>query len=226
MSQERIDLIIPVRAGSKGILNKNLLKINGISLVERSFNMLKACKLIDNIIISTDSPEIKLIFEKEKNVIIHDRPKILASDKASTESVVEDVIHKIKNLNEFLGFYQVTNQFLKSEDIDGSIKMLIENKYNSLFTSYKCHSFIWEKKNFSFEGVNHSPLKKRKRRQEIREQYLIEDGGLYCFNKNLFLKNKNRFIEPVGSFITNNSFIVEIDEKNDLEITRKLLKNE
>ena len=168
MSQERIDLIIPVRAGSKGILNKNLSEINGISLVERSFNMLKACKLIDNIIISTDSSEIKLIFEKEKNVIIHDRPKILASDKASTESVVEYVIHKIKNLNEFLGFYQVTNQFLKSEDIDGSIKMLIENKYNSLFTSYKCHSFIWEKKNFSFERVNHSPLKKRKRRQEIK----------------------------------------------------------
>ena len=50
--------IICARGGSKGLKNKNLKKINGLSLVAHSVLMAKKIKIIKKIIVSTDSKRI------------------------------------------------------------------------------------------------------------------------------------------------------------------------
>ena len=52
--KKKILAIIPARSGSKGIKNKNLKKINNISLVGHAIECLKKIKEIDYIHISTD----------------------------------------------------------------------------------------------------------------------------------------------------------------------------
>ena len=56
--------IIPARANSKGIPQKNLQKINGISLVENTIKIAKKSKKISRLILTTDSEKIAKIGKK------------------------------------------------------------------------------------------------------------------------------------------------------------------
>ena len=57
--------IIPARSGSKGLLNKNIRKINNKPLIHYVINDAKKSNLIDKIVVSTDSIKIKNILAKK-----------------------------------------------------------------------------------------------------------------------------------------------------------------
>jgi CMP-N-acetylneuraminic acid synthetase len=75
--------LICARGGSKGIKNKNLLKINNISLVGRSILQAKKCSLINKIYISTDSTKIAELAKRYGALVPFLRPKKLSGDKIS-----------------------------------------------------------------------------------------------------------------------------------------------
>ena len=60
--------VIPARAGSKGLPNKNLQFIGAESLVERVINKAVDSGIFDEIILSSDSEEILQIGTK-KNIV-------------------------------------------------------------------------------------------------------------------------------------------------------------
>ena len=69
-------VLIPARAGSKEIKNKNLKKLGPRTLVEHTF--ITACKIknIDDIILSTDSKQIIRLSKKHKKIqTLFIRPK-------------------------------------------------------------------------------------------------------------------------------------------------------
>ena len=55
---KKIVAIIPARKNSKGIKNKNLIKLNFFPLISYSIDYAKKSKLIDRIFVSTDGKEI------------------------------------------------------------------------------------------------------------------------------------------------------------------------
>ena len=57
----KILAVIPARAGSKGIPNKNIRIISGHPLIYYSIKNALASEFITDIIISTDSSEVKII---------------------------------------------------------------------------------------------------------------------------------------------------------------------
>ena len=56
--------IIPARAGSKRIKNKNIKLFRGKPIIYYSINAAKKSKIFQKIIVSTDSEKIKKISEK------------------------------------------------------------------------------------------------------------------------------------------------------------------
>ena len=62
--KKKIVAIIPARKGSKGIKNKNLIKIIGIPLIKFSIDYAKKSNLIDKIFVSTDGDKISKISKK------------------------------------------------------------------------------------------------------------------------------------------------------------------
>ena len=54
----RILTVIPARGGSKGISNKNLQLVGGISLVERAYKCASISKYASDIYVSTEDLEI------------------------------------------------------------------------------------------------------------------------------------------------------------------------
>mgnify|MGYP001164150906 FL=1 len=94
--KKKVLCVIPARKGSKGLRNKNIKKLNKIPLIAWSILTAKKCKLIDEIIVSTDCPKISKIAMKYGANAPFIRPKKLATDKASSFSVLKHAIDFFK----------------------------------------------------------------------------------------------------------------------------------
>lgn len=70
---------IPARGGSKGIKNKNILKINKKPLIFYSIDISKKIKLINETYVSSDSNKI-LKISKDLGAKIIKRPKKISED--------------------------------------------------------------------------------------------------------------------------------------------------
>ena len=72
--------LIPARHGSKGIPKKNIIKFRNKPLLAHSIEYAKKCKLINDIIVSTDSKEIAEIANSYGARTPFLRPKIFSGD--------------------------------------------------------------------------------------------------------------------------------------------------
>ena len=88
--KKEILVIIPARGGSKRISNKNIRNFLGKPLIAHTILQAKSNKLIDRVIVDTDSPKIASVAKKYGAEAPYLRPKHLAGDKAQ---VVEAIIH-------------------------------------------------------------------------------------------------------------------------------------
>ena len=71
--------VIPARAGSKSIKNKNLLPYRGIPLVRHSIELAKKIEQISNVFVTTDSEDIINIANSLGAVAVR-RPKYASGD--------------------------------------------------------------------------------------------------------------------------------------------------
>ena len=173
---KRIVAIIPARKGSKGIKNKNLIKLLGIPLINYSINYAKKSKLIDRIFVSTDGEKISQT-SKNFGAEVIKRPKKYASDTASSDSAVVHAIKFIKQKLEYefdiVVFLQPTTVLRKIGELDQAIKMLVKRKLDTVFSSVDYQSFLWSRLKKNLKPNNFNP-QKRKRRQNI---YTINESG-------------------------------------------------
>ena len=84
--------IIPARSGSKGLIGKNIKLLLGKPLICWTIESALSSKNIDLVLVSTDSEEIANISINCGAEVPFIRPLNLASDEATTFSVVEHAI--------------------------------------------------------------------------------------------------------------------------------------
>ena len=130
--------IICVRKNSKGIRNKNLLKINNLRLIEISFKQAKNSKIVNKIILYSDSEQMIKIANKLGFDLVIKRPKFLAKDKSGKVDVIKHALLKAEKY--FNDTYQnifdldVTSPLRNIKDIKQSLKIFINKKANNLIT--------------------------------------------------------------------------------------------
>ena len=118
---------MPARGNSKGIKNKNLKKIKGLSLVEHAGNVLKKISWIDYSIISSDSDKIIEAAKKSSLECIFKRPKNISGHRISDHSVM---IHALKAVEKS-----------KKDDKDISENSLLNSTVASNLDHYKVCPF-------------------------------------------------------------------------------------
>jgi CMP-N,N'-diacetyllegionaminic acid synthase len=215
--------IVPARKNSKRIKNKNLIKFKNVTLVENTLKQIDKIKDISLSVISSDSNKILNYSRKIKNCIPIKRPKNISTDQSSTEEVIYHVITDLEKKRFFVEniiLLQVTSPLRSIKDIKNSIKQYKREKLKSIFSCYLKKSFIWKKKNNSFNSISYDH-KKRIKSQNMKNLY-FENGAIYIFNLNQFKKEKNRIMKPFGIFTMTEKNSLDIDTKEDLEILKKL----
>lgn len=222
--------IIPARAGSKGIKNKNLVKIKNKPLIQYTIDVAKKLSKHCEIVVSTDSPKIKKICIKNELEFYGLRPKRLSSDTALTKDVVMYEVKKIeKKLNKkFYGILllQPTCPIRDYKKLMKSMQILKNEKFNSVVSVADVgatHPFRMKKivngylKNYmNFKTENMAP------RQNLPKVF-IRSGSFYIIQRNYFFKKKSLVGDRCYGYKLNGLETTNIDNINDLLFLKLLL---
>lgn len=218
--------IIPVRKNSKGIKNKNLLKINNLSLLERTILISKNSKFIDKTFVTTDCMQMQKTAQKHNVSLMGLRPKKLSTESALTIDVVKYVIKKTKLKDVYILLLQVTSPFRTIKLTNVFLNKFNKNKRASSSVSvsffdnpHPCKAQKiengWIKSFLGFESM--VP------RQSL-PKVLSLNGLFYIANSKQILKNKTFFSKYTLPFIVNNDYKLNLDTPNDLVLLRNQLK--
>lgn len=117
------------RGGSKGVPGKNVKELQGIPLIGHTIQQAKASVYLDELIVSTDSPEIARVALEFGAKVPFMRPEALATDTSSKWPVF---IHALEAMEALLGVeidylvdMDVTVPLKLTEDIDRAIELAI-----------------------------------------------------------------------------------------------------
>ena len=128
---KRVLCLVTARSGSKGLKNKNILKLGRHPLLAWPISAARKSKIVDDIIVSTDCEKIARIARKYKAEIPFLRPKYLARD---TSLSIDVILYNIKRLDkdfnrkyDYIVLLEPTSPFTSTKDIDTSLKLLISN---------------------------------------------------------------------------------------------------
>lgn len=228
-NKKKIICIIPARAGSKGLKNKNILNFNSKPLIATTIEYAKSCKRIDEVIVTTDSKKIANIANKFGAKTPFIRPKDLANDLSTTEETLQHALlkyEKIKKIKfDFCIYLSPCDIFRKSYWLEKSIdKMLNNPKLESVFVAYETHKNFWEYKNGKWVRVKN--WMKNYSSRQIRNKIYREDTGLLSISKSSLWRKGKRIGNNVDIIINNDELSsIDIHEKKDLKLANLIIKN-
>lgn len=128
MATRRI-AIIPARAGSKRIKNKNIKPFFGKPILAYAIECAKATKLFDEIVVSTDSAHIAAIAQEFGALTPFVRPQSLSGDKVATLPVISHALKELDAKEQDLAccIYPAT-PLLESQHLQNAYNLLVRHK--------------------------------------------------------------------------------------------------
>ena len=219
------DAIIPIRSGSKGIKNKNLINFQGDLLVNYTLKKLLKIKDIKRIFVLTDSENYKSkILRNNKIDLNYDRPRRLSGDNSSVNALIKDFLRKEgkkKNIQKIL-FFQVTAPLISIREIKKTIKFIKDKKMNSLIhvsemiePPYECIT----KKGYGWKLLTNKYVTNR---QNFKKYYFIT-GSMYYFTRNFFFKAKRVYNVKTYAYEVDKINFVDINTAFDYENAKLLI---
>jgi len=209
--------LVPLRGGSKSIPDKNIRQIAGKPLCAWVLEAACLSGVFDKVIVSTDSPKIAAVVQGlNLPVEILDRPAELATDEASTESVMK---HAAQVLDfDVLATIQATSPLVLPEDFQKAYNIFKSGCYDSLLSAVRTKRFFW---NEDGTALNYTP-QQRPRRQDFSGS-LMENGAFY-FTKRSVLEHTNcRLGGRISIYEMSAESAVEIDEQEDWALVERAL---
>ena len=227
MMNKRYLCVIPARAGSKGIKNKNFLKINKKPLIQYSIDTAKKLQKYCDIVISSDSKKIKKICVSNKIEFNGLRPKYLSDDNVETYKVVRYELSKAEKLKNTIYkgilLLQPTCPIRDKKKIIKAFKILDNSKFDSVVSVTSVGSMHPERmKKFKKKYlVNYLGGKKENMlpRQKLPDVY-IRSGSIYLTTRDSLIKNKSLVGKKCYGLVIDGLESVNIDTKDDLELLK------
>jgi N-acylneuraminate cytidylyltransferase len=225
-SINQLDVLIPARGGSKGLVRKNALDFNNHPLIAWTIKNAMGSKCVSEVFVSTDCDEIASISEKFGAVVIR-RPSSISCDTSSTEEAVEHFLNFAPDSKiETMCLLQCTSPIRRTNFIDDFFSLHASGGYNSSLSVFKSHRFFWKLDKFGQASATNYEPSARPRRQDFEKEKTIyeETGSGYIFSKKGFLQNKSRLFGRIGLFETMWAESFEIDTKSDFLVLEKIHK--
>ena len=223
---KKILAIIPARAGSKGIKDKNIIDLKGKPLISYSIESALKSKYIDKVVVSTDGESIASVAKEYGAEVPFLRPKHLASDTSKT---IDAVIHCVEEIQKLEGNYdymvllQPTQPLRQSWHIDEAIELIEKKEEKALvsISKVKDHPILMRTIDENGYANNLIQESSTKRRQDFSDYYKV-NGALYI-NKIDYLDINTSLNDNNLVYIMDSKYDVDIDELLDLHIAELVL---
>ncbi|GAB6189623.1 acylneuraminate cytidylyltransferase family protein [Marinitoga arctica] len=226
---KRFLAIIPARGGSKGIKNKNIIKLNNKPLINYTIEAAKESKIFDEIMVTTDSDKISKIAKECGAKIPFLRPAELSTDTANSKDVILHTLNYYINRNinfDYFMLLQPTSPLRKSEDIINAVELLFKKCANSIVGVCEVeHSPLFSNtlpEDLSLSNFIKEEFK-NKRRQDLPKFYRI-NGAIYISKISHFIKTQDFYSEKSYAYIMPKERSIDIDNYIDLKLAEILME--
>lgn len=233
----KIISIIPARSGSKGIKNKNIVKINSKPLIYFTIKQSLKTKLIQRTIVSTDSKKIAKISRKYGAEVPFLRPKSISNDTAKDYSFFSHLIKWLKKNENYTPDLIVqlrpTQPYRSIKLLQRAIKLMIKDKkadsLRSISIPERTPFKMWTKKGkyLKYFIDKKSFIKKEYfnlDRNKLPKVYW-HDGVVDIIRFKTLKKYKNLTGKKIAFIFSNNDYLIDIDTEKDLRLLKTFLKN-
>ncbi len=218
---------ICARKGSEGIKNKNITNFNNKPLIIETINYAnKNNKLIDKLVISTDSKKI-ISLSKNKVDQIFFRNKSLSNSKAGKIPVIRDLLIRSEKFFDKKFDYvidlDVTNPLREKSDLKNAFSHFLKSKSEVLFSVTKAKkspffNMVMQANNGGYKLIKPSNFL---RRQDVPDVYDI-NACIYMWKRKRLLRSNNLYGSKSTIYKMKNKSSHDIDNYIDLFITKKI----
>tara|TARA_B100000902_G_scaffold399286_1_gene469426 strand:- start:1663 stop:2412 length:750 start_codon:yes stop_codon:yes gene_type:complete len=228
--------LIPARSGSKRVINKNISQLEGHPLIAYSITSALNSNQFDDVIVSTDSQEIKEVSEYYGASVPFLRPEEYSQDKSPDIEWVKHSLNYLSKYKEYEVFsiLRPTSPFRKPETIKRALKLFLQKECDSLRAVEKCLQHpckMWEISddymtpfvNLNEKGPKNQPLHSSQY-PSLPEVYVQNASLEIAYVKTVYDFN-NISGEKIIPFITERDEGFDVNVKDDWELAKILIKN-
>lgn len=210
--------VIPARAGSKGIPNKNIRIIGGHPLIYYSIKNAISSSYVTDIIISTDSDHVRII-GKQMGVKVKWRDSVLCGDEVTLDAVIADAIPKDEEWD-YIVTMQPTSPTLQVKTLDSAIKYAMDNDLDTLISAINAPHLSWRIK----DGKKVPNYTERLNRQYLPPCYM--ETGAFVISKASIVTPETRIGEKVDVYEIPKDESQDVDDFDDLRSVEAALDRE
>ena len=204
----KILAVIPARAGSKGIPNKNIRIIGGRPLVYYSIKNALDSDYITDVIVSTDSDAVRIIAE-QMGAKVKWRNSDLCGDAVTLDAVIADAIPEETEWD-YIVTMQPTSPTLRVGTLDAAIKYTIDNGFDTVISAINAPHLSWGEK----EGKKVPNYTERLNRQYLPPCYM--ETGAFVVSLASVVTPLTRIGEKVDVFEVPEDEAQDVDNFEDL----------
>ena len=215
--------IIPARSGSKGLPDKNIKELAGKPLIAYSIMAAHKTKLIDRIIVSTDSEEYAFLAKEYKAEVPFLRPAELAGDSSTDYDFVKHLLDWLSENEgyapEYIVHLRPTTPYRDPSILDSAIEIFMNNAeatslrsaHEMSETAYK--QFELEDKYFKTICTGSFDLDKANNSRQSFPKTYSPNGYVDILRTSHILENHLLHGNQVMGYIT--GFAIEVDTTDD-----------
>lgn len=216
----KVIAIIPARAGSKGIPNKNIRLLNEKPLIYYSIKNALNCELIDEVIVSTNSKEVEIIAQ-QMGAKVHWRDEQLCGDAVTLDGVIYDTAIKYsEDDTDIIVTMQPTSPTLKTATLESALTYFNNNGFDSLISCVNKPHLAWRQDG---SGNKYPDYEKRLNRQYL-PPYFLETGAFLVTRKSCVTPD-SRLGQSIQVFEVCEDESIDIDTYSDFKLAEHVLAN-
>ena len=222
--------IIPARGGSKRIPRKNIKPFLGKPIIAYSIETAINTRLFDEVMVSTDDPEIAQIAQEYGASLPFQRSEQNANDYATLADVLIEVIEEYKNKGivfDTICCLLPTAPLVQVQDIKSAFELFTTSGVDSICPvvsfSYPIQRALDIDENGHLKMI--WPENMSKRSQDLKPAY-HDSGTFYWIKVSTLLEEKKLLSDNGGAVVVNELQVQDIDNETDwalAELKYKLL---
>lgn len=199
--------VTPARGGSKGLPGKNIRPLCGKPLIAWTIEAAQHAQLLDRYVVSTEDPAIAEV-ARQWHAEVLDRPPALATDEATTLSVLQHVLTQVPA--DVVVVLQAPCPIRDPDLIDRCLRRFLDCGADSLATGFMCR--------YREYGKDAAEL----RRQDI-EGFFYDDGNVYVIRADL-IRAGDRYGRRIERMLVDREQSIDIDEEFDFWLAEQVLR--
>jgi CMP-N,N'-diacetyllegionaminic acid synthase len=223
--------VIPARGGSKGVREKNLVRIGDYTLVERALFTALGCEFIKKIIVSSDSKKIINLANKYGDYAPFVRPAHLATDQAGSHGVIKHALEwsesKDSKEYDYIVLLEPPAPFRLPKHIEDALEITTSVKATSVMSVVEVldhHPIRMKKMDASGSLRGYAAEEPEGLRRQDQEKVYIRNCAVNVFSRSTIKSGRLWGDSPYGYLMNRDLYAINIDEQLDILTANEFYK--